>query len=121
MYVRFLRKQSRTYDLRGDQFKLGDFGLAEIYRPGLGLQKPLPQALSSPHQNRAFSEKSYEPDDDLYSIGYLMTELQQCLLQWVVHPDQHYRQLCWDLMKKSENCNVEHALRVAEAKYYELT
>jgi hypothetical protein len=101
------------------EFKLGDFGLATIYRPGP--QEPLPSALSSLHQNWRFSTQTYDPEDDLYGIGHLMIDLQHYLLERVDHPDPQYQKLSWHLKNKTELCNVDYALRVAEQKCHDLT
>jgi len=90
-------------------FKLGDFGLALIFPAGLN-PPPIPATLSSPNQNPKFSRSDYDPDDDLYGVGYLMTEMQSHLL----HPDWEYELLASDLMNKTGRCNITSALEVVE-------
>jgi hypothetical protein len=50
-----------------------------------------------------------------------MAELQRFLLQRVDHPDPDYQELCSDLIHKTSNCHVQHALEVIEGKLMELT
>jgi hypothetical protein len=105
--------QSIHYD-----FKLADFGLAQIYQPGQE-HPPIPRTLSSLNQNPRFSESNYDPDDDLYGVGYLMFEMQ-LYLHNCVHPDPEYIQLAWNLIHKTERCNITYALGVVERKCREM-
>jgi hypothetical protein len=92
------------------EFKLADFGLALVFHPGLTPPR-IPPTRSSRHQNPKFSTNNYEPDDDLYGVGYLMWELQYYLPSFV-HPDHEYQQLFRDLMNKTKGCTVDYALRI---------
>src|SRR5947199_9057215 len=84
------------------EFKLGDFGLAEIFGPG-HMRRPLPPTLSSPHQNPKFSTENYDPEDDLYSVGQLMIELEKHLYDPGGHQDLDYKNLYSHLIYKTEH------------------
>lgn len=105
------------------QFKLGDFGLAERYYTGLqSSRNPIPQSISSLHQNPRFSTYTYDREDDLYSIGYMMIELQSYLVYRGSHPCPKYQKLYNDFMIKSGYCyDVPGAIDVAEVEYRDMT
>ena len=110
-----LQDGSITYE-----FKLADFGLGLVFRPGLR-PAPIPQALSSPNQNPKFSTSEYGPDDDLYGIGYMMTLMQTIHLLTRCHPDPEYQNLYVDLMHDPPRREIDDALHMANTKYQQMT
>jgi hypothetical protein len=98
----------------GYHFKLGDFGLGREFSPGQ-VPTPFPPAPNSSNQNPNFSTRDYNHIDDLYGVGYIMSQLRSHVNGTL---DGEYDELEMGLLSLKYNAARAHAF--AERKFSEL-